>query len=59
VDYGDADTFLAEQFRPELLKSACEKANIPLTLHRQQVTTTAITSSRPSWPIICAGMPRV
>jgi len=35
VDYGDADTFLAEQFRPELLKSACEKANIPLTLRRQ------------------------
>jgi S-formylglutathione hydrolase len=35
VDYGDADTFLAEQLRPELLKSACEKANIPLTLRRQ------------------------
>ena len=26
VDYGDADTFLTEQLRPELLKSACEKA---------------------------------
>ncbi len=35
VDYGDADTFLAEQLRPELLKGACEKANIPLTLRRQ------------------------
>ena len=35
VDYGDADPFLAEQLRPELLKSACEKANIPLTLRRQ------------------------
>ncbi|MBR0795914.1 S-formylglutathione hydrolase [Bradyrhizobium jicamae] len=35
VDYGDADQFLAEQLRPELLKSACEKANIPLTLRRQ------------------------
>ena len=35
VDYGDADAFLAEQLRPELLKSACEKANIPLTLRRQ------------------------
>jgi S-formylglutathione hydrolase len=35
VDYGDADTFLTEQLRPELLKSACEKANIPLTLRRQ------------------------
>jgi S-formylglutathione hydrolase len=35
VDYGDADSFLAEQLRPELLKAACEKANIPLTLRRQ------------------------
>jgi S-formylglutathione hydrolase len=35
VDYGDADTFLAEQLRPELLKAACEKASIPLTLRRQ------------------------
>ncbi len=35
VDVGDADSFLAEQLRPELLKSACEKANIPLTLRRQ------------------------
>src|SRR6266702_4643362 len=35
VDYGDADPFLAEQLRPELLKGACEKANIPLTLRRQ------------------------
>ena len=35
VDYGDADTFLAEQLSPELLKSACEKANSTLTLRRQ------------------------
>ena len=35
VDYGDADQFLGEQLRPELLKSACEKAKIPLTLRRQ------------------------
>jgi S-formylglutathione hydrolase len=35
VDVGDADSFLTEQLRPELLKSACEKANIPLTLRRQ------------------------
>ena len=26
VDYGDADPFLIEQLRPELLKAACEKA---------------------------------
>jgi len=35
VDYGDADPFLTEQLRPELLQAACEKANIPLTLRRQ------------------------
>lgn len=35
VDYGDADPFLTEQLRPELLQGACEKANIPLTLRRQ------------------------
>jgi len=36
VDYGDADSFLAEQLRPELLKAACEKAGIPVTLRRQE-----------------------
>jgi len=35
VDYGDADPFLTEQLRPELLKAACDKAGIPLTLRRQ------------------------
>jgi len=35
VDYGDADPFLNEQLRPQLLKSACESAKIPLTLRRQ------------------------
>ena len=35
VDYGDADSFLIEQLRPELLKAACEKAQIPLTLRCQ------------------------
>jgi S-formylglutathione hydrolase len=35
VDYGDADQFLTEQLRPELLKAACDKAGIPLTLRRQ------------------------
>jgi S-formylglutathione hydrolase len=32
VDYGDADPFLKEQLRPELLMQACAKAGIPLTL---------------------------
>jgi S-formylglutathione hydrolase len=35
VDYGDADQFLTEQLRLELLQAACEKAGIPLTLRRQ------------------------
>src|SRR6202161_251121 len=35
VDCGDADPFLAEQLRPELLQAACERAGIPLTLRRQ------------------------
>jgi S-formylglutathione hydrolase len=35
VDYGDADPFLADQLRPELLKTACEQADIPLVLRRQ------------------------
>jgi S-formylglutathione hydrolase len=35
VDYGEADPFLTEQLRPELLEAACEKASIPLLLRRQ------------------------
>jgi S-formylglutathione hydrolase len=36
VDVGDADSFLAEQLRPELLQQACAKAHIPLLLRRQE-----------------------
>jgi len=36
ADYGDADQFLTQQLRPELLKAACEKANIPLLLRKQE-----------------------
>jgi S-formylglutathione hydrolase len=35
VDYGDADQFLAEQLRPELLERACAQAAIPLLLRRR------------------------
>jgi S-formylglutathione hydrolase len=35
VDVGEADNFLKEQLKPELLEAACNKANIPLTLRRQ------------------------
>ena len=32
VDQGDADGFLADQLKPELLRAACDAAGIPLTL---------------------------
>ncbi|RZM09680.1 MAG: S-formylglutathione hydrolase, partial [Sphingomonas sp.] len=35
VDQGEADGFLAEQLRPELLREACAKAGIDLTLRMQ------------------------
>jgi S-formylglutathione hydrolase len=35
VDVGDADPFLSEQLRPELLERACSQAGIPLLLRRQ------------------------
>ena len=35
VNQGDADQFLAEQLRPELLRNACTTAGIPLTLRMQ------------------------
>ena len=35
VDVGDADQFLNEQLRPELLERACSQAGIPLILRRQ------------------------
>ena len=35
IDQGGADSFLAEQLRPELLADACEAAGIPLELRMQ------------------------
>lgn len=35
VDQGTADNFLEGQLKPELLKAACEKTGIPLTLRMQ------------------------
>jgi S-formylglutathione hydrolase len=35
VDVGDADQFLNEQLRPQLLERACSQAGIPLLLRRQ------------------------
>lgn len=36
VDQGTSDNFLAEQLKPELLKSACESAGVALTLRMQE-----------------------
>ncbi len=35
IDQGDADDFLLEQLKPELLHAACDKAGHPLTLRMQ------------------------
>ena len=35
VDQGEADTFLGQQLRPDLLERACADAGIPLTLRMQ------------------------
>jgi len=35
IDQGTADNFLDTQLKPELLKSACARASIPLTLRLQ------------------------
>ena len=35
VDQGEADNFLSEQLKPELLQRACEAAGMSLTLRRQ------------------------
>jgi S-formylglutathione hydrolase len=35
VDQGDADQFLAEQLRPELLQAACADVGLPLTFRMQ------------------------
>jgi len=35
VDQGEADGFLTDQLKPELLAAACERAGIPLTLRMQ------------------------
>jgi S-formylglutathione hydrolase len=35
VDVGTADQFLERELRPELLETACERANVALTLRRQ------------------------
>ncbi len=36
VDQGAADPFLEKELRPELLRAACEKAGIPLTLNLRE-----------------------
>ena len=36
VDQGTADPFLETGLRPELLKAACDEADIPLTLNLRE-----------------------
>jgi len=57
VDYGRRDPFLTEQLRPELLQSACEKANIPLVLRRSRLRHSYYFIST-FMAITCAGTPR-
>ena len=35
VDQGDADDFLPEQLKPELLEQACAAADYPMTIRMQ------------------------
>ena len=35
IDQGEADNFLAQQLKPELLEQACADANYPMTIRRQ------------------------
>jgi len=42
VDVGDADSFLTEQLRPELLERACAQAAIPLILRRSPAMITVL-----------------
>ncbi|HLZ79928.1 MAG TPA: alpha/beta hydrolase-fold protein, partial [Sphingomonas sp.] len=35
IDQGEADMFLKEQLRPNLLETACARASLPLTLRLQ------------------------
>jgi S-formylglutathione hydrolase len=34
VDQGEADPYLVEQLKPELLEAACATAGVPLTVRR-------------------------
>ena len=36
IDQGDADTFLAEQLKPELFAEACQAMNYPVTLNMRE-----------------------
>ena len=58
VDQGEADNFLAEQLRPELLRSGLRRRpESRSSCGCSRATTTAIISSRPSWRSTCAGTP--
>src|SRR5437764_1297214 len=57
VDQGTADQFLETQLKPELLKSSCAQAGVPLTLRMQQDTITHTSSFPVLSRTIYAGTP--
>ena len=54
IDQGTSDQFLKEQLLPEKFRRLLRKRGRSSSFACSRDTTTAITSSRPSWPIICA-----
>jgi S-formylglutathione hydrolase len=54
VDQGEADSFLAEQLKPEALEAACRAAGHPCSSTAIPATTTATTSSPASSKPTCA-----
>jgi S-formylglutathione hydrolase len=56
IDQGEADKFLAEQLRPSSSKRPAARPGNRSICAYSRATTTAITSSARSWPIICGTM---
>src|SRR3546814_9987571 len=59
VDQGEADDFLTEQLKTELLVEACERTGKRRRSGCSPDMTTAIISSRPSWPSMSPGMRKI